>query len=66
MIWWFSTPTDHKGAVPALRSSLIDRVDGHAGVPDRPVRLAGTGFQVLVGVPDPRDRRACGIRRRWC
>jgi predicted transposase YbfD/YdcC len=52
------------GAVPALLSSLIDRVDGHAGMPDRPVRLGGTNYQVLVaalaGVPDPRDRR--GVR----
>lgn len=50
--------------MPALLSSLIDRVDGHAGVPDWPVRLAGAGYQVLVaalvGVPDPRDRR--GVR----
>lgn len=50
--------------MPALLSSLIDRVDGHAGVPDKPVRLGGTGYQVLVaalaGVPDPRDRR--GVR----
>jgi hypothetical protein len=50
--------------VPALLSSLIDRVDGHVGVPEQPVRLGGTGLQVLVaalaGVADPRDRR--GVR----
>jgi predicted transposase YbfD/YdcC len=50
--------------VPALLSSLIDRVDGHTGVPEQPMRLGGTGLQVLVaalaGVPDPRDRR--GVR----
>jgi hypothetical protein len=50
--------------VPALLSSLIDRVGGHAGVPQQSVRLGGTGLQVLVAalrqVPDPRDRR--GVR----
>jgi predicted transposase YbfD/YdcC len=50
--------------VPALLFSLIDRVDGHAGAPRRPVRLGSTGGQVLVAalrqVPDPRDRR--GVR----
>lgn len=50
--------------MPALLSSLIDQVDGHAGVPDEPIRLGGTGHQVLVAalaqVPDPRDRR--GVR----
>jgi len=50
--------------VPALLSSLIDRVGGHGGVPQQPVRLGGTGLQMLVaalvGVPDPRDRR--GVR----
>lgn len=50
--------------MPALLSSLIDQVDGYAGVPDKPVRLGCTGHQVLVavlaGVPDPRDRR--GVR----
>ncbi|HET6952182.1 MAG TPA: transposase family protein [Acidimicrobiales bacterium] len=53
-----------RDAVPALLSSLIDQVDGHAGVPDKPVRLGRTGHQVLVAalaqVPDPRDRR--GVR----
>ncbi len=50
--------------MPALLSSLIDQVGGHAGVPDELVRLGGTGYQVLsaalAGVPDPRDRR--GVR----
>src|SRR3954451_23321356 len=53
-----------RGAMPALLSSLIDRVDGHAGVPDKPVRLGGTGHQMLVaalvGAPDARDGR--GVR----
>lgn len=50
--------------MPALLSSLIDQVDGHAGVSDNPVRLGGTGHEMLAtalaGVPDPRDRR--GVR----
>jgi predicted transposase YbfD/YdcC len=50
--------------VPALLSSLIDRVHGQAGGP--PLRLGYTGQENLLtalsGVPDPRDAR--GVRHR--
>jgi hypothetical protein len=52
--------------VRALRSSLIDRASGHAGVAGQPKWLGGAGLHMLVAAlvaePDPRGTGGGAVR----